>query len=208
MKLIIIIGIAVFIITWGLLLYAFFTLIRRINDIEDEVIHLSGKLRRSNDGNDVKKVSNEISQLKQGLKTTIGQMNVIENFVHSLTEEIRSFPPQLQPMTIVEEAPPRREERVAQDPKIWVRRKSGMKLLEKADGQHEMYLIKENSHYLLHLNNMEPENIIDMRNLYSDVIFFPPNVDSVTNITMIEHPKYEKRGEEYHFTKFGEIRLT
>jgi len=108
----------------------------------------------------------------------------------------------------IEILPPKAKEETNNDNKIWVwRSEEGLKKLEPVSNPKGLYLIKDGTKYLLHLDNLYKENINDTMRLYREIIDFPANIQINDQIVLKKNPIYEKQGNYYIFRAKGEISI-
>jgi hypothetical protein len=108
----------------------------------------------------------------------------------------------------IEMLPPKLKEKQIKDNRIWVwRSEEGLQKLEPVSNPKGLYLIKDGTKYLLHLDNLHKENINDIMRLYREIIDFPANIQINDQIVMKKNPIYEKQGNYYIFREKGEISI-
>ncbi|NLA44797.1 MAG: hypothetical protein GX869_04020 [Candidatus Cloacimonetes bacterium] len=177
---------------------------KKLEDLETAKEHH----RHSSDDEQIQKLYSMLNSIRgklEKIEELEDRVKQLENRLNQLSH-INKSEPQNMINPPIEILPPKEEPN--QDNRIWVwRSEEGLKKLEPVSNPKGLYLIKDGTKYLLHLDNLYKENINDTMRLYREIIDFPANIQINDQIVLKKNPIYEKQGNYYIFREKGEISI-
>ena len=100
------------------------------------------------------------------------------------------------------------ESDTTENDKIWVDKSiEGMMLLYESQDKKDIYLLKDENHYLLHIVDISVEDYWRLTAIYEDVIDFPHKVTKSDELEMSENPIYVKDNSGFRFKEKGRISI-